>query len=181
MLTRDFLYQFKQATEKKWSTDLIDPNLYGFQFQRGTRWNSGLSDKEIMDYEGALGAMFSPVLKKFVSQLNGTDLPTVNIYGNCGEPKRESVGVYCYPRDLKIQKDLLGSLNKSRQKLAATMSEQGFDLRQNADLVPFYGHRYVVCLPKLDDSVVLSIDDCDDAIVYANSFEEYLKKEFLSG
>jgi hypothetical protein len=75
----------------------------------------------------------------------------------------------------------LSSLNKSRQKLVATMLEQGFELRQNADLVPFYGHRYVVCLPKLDDGVVLSIDDDDDAIVYANSFEEYLKKEFLSG
>jgi hypothetical protein len=181
MLTRTFLADFKRATEEKWSTVLVDPTLYGFQFQRGTRWNSGLPDKEIIDYECALGVMFSPVFKDFVSQLNGTDLPTVNFYGNRGIAQRESLGVYCYPRDLEVQKDRLERVKKSRPKLIATMSEQGFELTQNADLVPIYGHRYVVCVPKVDESVVLSIADGDDAIVYANSLEEYLKKEFLSG
>jgi hypothetical protein len=38
MLTRTFLADFKRATEKKWSTALVDPNLYGFQLQRGTQW-----------------------------------------------------------------------------------------------------------------------------------------------
>jgi hypothetical protein len=143
--------------------------------------NSGLSDKEISDYESALGVMFSRVLKEFVSQLNGTDLPTVNIYGNCGVPKRESVGVYCYPRDLELQNDLLKGVIKSRLKVIGTLSEQGFELTQDADLVPIYGHRYVVCIPKVDENVVLSIATPDDAIVYATFLEEYLIKEFLLG
>jgi hypothetical protein len=54
MLSNDFLAQFKRATEKRWSEQLINPNLYGFQFQRGTRWNPGLTSEKIEQYENAL-------------------------------------------------------------------------------------------------------------------------------
>lgn len=43
MLDGDFLRGFKQATEAKWLKKSIDPTIYGFQFQQGTRWNLGLS------------------------------------------------------------------------------------------------------------------------------------------
>jgi len=92
MLSSDFLTKFKHATEAKWSEKLIDPALYGFQFQRGTRWNEGLSDETVTEYERVLSVRFPHDFKAFVREMNGTDLATVNVYGSCGEPQRESVG-----------------------------------------------------------------------------------------
>jgi hypothetical protein len=51
-------------------------------------------------------------------------------------------------------------------------------------MVPIFSHRFVVCGPNPESSVVLSIvtdiTDDVDAIVYAGSLEEYLVREFLS-
>lgn len=45
--------------------------------------------------------------------------------------------------------------------------------------MPIYIHRYVVCTSDPGNSVVLSIKDGSDAIVYGNSLREYLEREFL--
>jgi len=179
LLSNDFLAEFKHATEAKWSERSINPHIYGFQIQRGTRWNPGLSDKEIADYENVLSVQFPQDFQAFLRALNGTDLPTLNIYGYCGEPPRQSVGVYSYPRDVKVVKHLIEEMREDQNALTTTMAEQGFDLPVETKLVPIYGHRYLVCTPDLDSSVVLSIDGGDDAIVYGNSLEEYLEREFL--
>jgi hypothetical protein len=71
-------------------------------------------------------------------------------------------------------------VSKDRTGLTATMAQEGFALRAEANLVPIHGHRYLVCTPSLDSSVVLSIDGSDDAIVYGNSLQEYLEREFLA-
>lgn len=175
-----FLRGFKQATEAKWLVKSIDSNIYGFQFQQGTRWNPGLSDEQIADYEIALGVHFPHDFKAFLREMNGTNLPTLNVYGSCGEPHRHSVGVYSYPKDIDVIKQRIEHIRASRAEIASDLAEQGFELWPMVNLVPVYGHRYVVCSPNLDDSVVLSIVVHDtDAIVYANSLREYLEKEFL--
>jgi len=43
--------------------------------------------------------------------MNGTDKPALNVYGNSGQPRRESVGVYSYPRDVEIVKRLMQDAN----------------------------------------------------------------------
>lgn len=179
MLSSDFLAEFKRATEEKWRERSLNPILYGFQFQRGTQWNPGLSDQEVVGYENTLKVRFPDDLKAFLRAMNGTDKPTLNIYGSSGIPPREWVGVYSYPRDLEIVRELIEDIRQERAELTATMAEQGFDLPPEAKLVPIYGHRYVVCTPSLDTSVVLGIDGGDDAIVYGNSLTEYLEREFL--
>jgi hypothetical protein len=179
MLSNDFLTQFKRATEKKWSEQSINPNLYGFQFQRGTRWNPGLSDEEIAQYEDVLRVRFPHDFNAFLREMNGTDISTLNIYGYRGEPPRQWVGVYSYPRDLGIVRRLIEDVTKHRAELITTMAEQGLDLPVEAGLVPIYGHRYLVCTSSPDSSVVLSIDGGDDAIVYGNSLKAYLEREFL--
>jgi hypothetical protein len=94
MLTSRFLADFKRATESKWRKCSINPTVFGFQFQRGTRWNPGLSDELIAAYQDVLGVRFPRDFQTFLRSMNGNDLPTLNIYGSCGEPPRESVGVY---------------------------------------------------------------------------------------
>jgi hypothetical protein len=57
--------------------------------------------------------------------MNGTDLPTLNVYASCGEPPREWVGVYSYPRDLEIVRRLSEEVGRDRVGLTKTMAEEG--------------------------------------------------------
>lgn len=178
---KSFLTEFKRKTEEKWSELTHDPNISGFQLQKGTRWNPGLSDEKIAEYEASIGVQFPHDFKAFLREMNGTDIPTLNTYGHSGQPPRESIGVYSYPRDIEIVKQLINNVSdpKYRIDLADVLAKQGFDLPSEAKLVPIYIHRFVVCTPNLNSSVVLSIMDTD-AIVYGGSLKEYLEKEFLS-
>jgi hypothetical protein len=180
MLSSDFLAEFKRASEKIWSQRSINSAVYGFQFQRGTRWNPGLSDREVMEYEDALAVRFPADFRAFLQAMNGTDIPTLNVYANCGEPHRTSVGVYSYPRDLEIVKQRIEDVRQSRNEITTDLGSQGYDLPSHAALVPIFGHRYVVCTPDPDQSVVLSIVvHGTDAIVYGTSLQEYLERDFL--
>jgi SMI1 / KNR4 family (SUKH-1) len=179
MLNRDFLLEFKKTTELRWSQQSINPTVYGFQFQRGTRWNPGLSNAAIEEYESVLGVRFPLDLRAFLQAMNGTDIPTLNVYGHSGEPHRTSVGVYSYPRDLNMIQQHIEDVGENRTEIVADLEDQGFDLSAQSALVPIYGHRYVVCTPDLNSSSVLSIVVHDvDAIVYANTLQEYLEREF---
>ena len=127
-----------------------------------------------------MGVRFPHDFNAFLRAMNGTDLPTLNVYGYCGEPHRKSVGVYSYPRDIELVKRRIEDISGSRAEIASDLAEQGFELLPEAMLVPVFIHRYVVCSSNPEDSVVLSIVVRDtDAIVYANSLKEYLEKEFL--
>lgn len=180
MLSSSFLAEFKRVTEAKWHARPINPNIYGFQFQQGTRWNPGLSEDKIAEYENTIGVRFPYDFRAFLRALNGTDLPTLNIYGYCPEPPHTSVGVYSYPRDIELVKHLIEEVRKNRNALTFTMAEQGFDLPAATNPVPLYGHRYLLCTSDLDSSVVLSIHSGEDAIVYGTSLQEYLQREFLA-
>jgi hypothetical protein len=180
MLSGDFLKELKRATEAKWHEKSIDTTLYGFQFQRGTRWNEGLSDEMVTEYERVLRVRFPHDFRSLLRGMNGTDLATLNVYGSCGEPPRESVGVYSYPRDIERVKTRIEDIRASRAEITSDLAEQGFELPAEANLVPVYVHRYVVCTSIINSSVVLSVVvNAADAIVYGNSLREYLEKEFL--
>ena len=179
MAITDFLAEFRRATEAKWSNTSINPTIYGFQIQRGTRWNVGLSVKLIEEYESVLSTRFPNDFRSFLLEMNGTDLPTLNVNAPAGS-QRESVGVYSYPRDIEIVKTLVERIRTSEHEIISDLAGQGFQLTVEASLVPIYGHRYVVCTPDLSRSTVLSIIVHDaDAIVYGNSLMEYLETEFL--
>jgi hypothetical protein len=51
MIDRQFLSEFKRLTESRWQQAAIDPHIYGFQFQPGTKWNPGLPPEAIDAYE----------------------------------------------------------------------------------------------------------------------------------
>jgi hypothetical protein len=179
-LNSAFLDDFKRATEAKWDIQSINPTVYGFQFQPGTRWNLGLSDNAIAEYQDTLGVQFPRDFKTFLRAMNGTNLPTLNIYGNSGEPPRRSAGVYSYPKDIEIVRQRIEDVRKSRDEITANLAEQGFELPAETGLVPIFSHRYVVCTSNPESSAVLSIVvNGTDAIVYGNSLKEYLESEFL--
>jgi hypothetical protein len=179
-LSANYLEQFRRITESNWRVQTVRSDVYGFQFQRGTRWNPGLSDKEVMEYQHVLGFEFSNDLTAFLREMNGTDLETINVYGNGGEPSATSLGVYSFPRDIDTVQDRIKDVNQNRTEITADLAEQGFSLPVDANLMPIYSHRYIVCTSDPSSSVVLSVVVRDvDAIVYAHSLEEYLEREFI--
>lgn len=126
-----------------------------------------------------IGVRFPDDFRQFLEWMNGTDLPTLNVYGSSGEPLRESVGVYAYPRDIKHVRLLMEEVQRTWGNLRITMAEDGFQLSETAKAVPLYAHRYVLCDLDPSSSTVLSIYDSTDAIVYGHSLQEYLEREFL--
>jgi hypothetical protein len=113
--------------------------------------------------------------------MNGTDLPTLNVYGSSGVPPRQSPGVYSYPRDVEVVRQLIEVVQENRDDVALDLASQGFHLPAQASLDPVCGHRYLVCTRKLNTSAVLSVVvHAVDAIVFGNSLREDLTKEFLA-
>jgi hypothetical protein len=180
MLDIDSVLAFKSASEEKWRNTSINDTSWGFQIQARTRWNSGLTDETIKQYEVAAGASFHPDFKTFLRCMNGTDIPAIDVMGSRGEPPRLAPGFYSYPRDLELIKKRIESVSTDKIQLSATLEEQGFHLPDDAKLIPIYFHRYLVCSPSIDSSPVLSIWHASDAIVYGRSLLEYLEKEVLN-
>jgi hypothetical protein len=179
MLAEGFCEEFKREIEEIWGRTSLDPQVYGFQFQAGTRWLPGLSDEQILAYENEVQARFPFDFQAFLRTMNGTDLATLNIYGSSGEPSRESVGVYSFPRDLERVKRCIAEAGENHEVLIATLRKEGFELSRTAKLIPIYAHRFLVCDEDRDKSAVLSIWDSEDAIVYGMELQEYLEREFL--
>lgn len=51
MLDIDPVLAFKSASEEKWGRTSIKNTVWGFQIQAHTRWNPGLTDEAIRQYE----------------------------------------------------------------------------------------------------------------------------------
>lgn len=169
--------EIRQRTEALWAGASINPGIHGFQIQPGMRWNTGLTVDEIDGYERALGVRFPESFRCMLSVMNGTDLPTINLYGSSGEPACERPGVYAYPRDLVLVRSMMERVEADRAGIAQALMEQGFYLDLSAGLVPVYSHRFLVCGVDASDGPVLSIAGTD-AIVYGGTLIEYLQAEF---
>jgi hypothetical protein len=169
--------RIRELSEEKWRTVWIRKEIWGFQIQAGTRWNSGLADSEIAEFESKVKANFPPQFRSYLRELNGTDQPAIDIRGNSGEAHRFGPAFYAYPRDIERVLQSVEFAARDRAQLRATLAEEGFDLRENARLIPIYGHRFVVCLPEGETCAVVSILNAFDAIVYGSSVSDYLYRE----
>jgi hypothetical protein len=173
----DFYSQFRRASEERWQNISIQPQIWGYQIQPGTRWNSGLSEDDLARYEKEMDIRFPPELRAFFRGMNGTDKAALDTRGSSGEEPRLGPAFYSYPRDIELIRRLIDSAWTDPEQLRDTLSEEGFQLEENAKLLPIYAHRYVVCSPTTESCVVLSIWDASDSIVYGNSLQAYLKRE----
>ena len=174
----EFLAFFKSETETTWQHKQLNPAIFGYQIQNGTRWNSGLTEAQVSNYESDLEVQFPHDFKRLLRYMNGTDSPSMNIYGSSGYPHRTRHDVYSYPRDLAAVREMIAWVEDDRKKLALVLSDQEYELQPDARLVPIYAHRYVVCGADPNESTVLSISGTD-AIVYGNSLRAFLQIEFL--
>ncbi len=169
---------FLRETEKKWADRKINNGTYGFQFQPGTKWIPGLSQEQINAYQSTLEIRFPKDLVTFLQYANGTDLQTINVYDNDGNPHTYAPGVYSYPRDLEVIKQRIALLTEDWDEVLESLGLGENVLGKNPKFFPFFAHRYVLCNGDPTTSIVCSIHGTD-AIVYGPSLEKYLQSEFL--
>jgi len=102
-----FFTEIKHLSEKYWSECDINPDIFGFQIQNGTKWKKGLFENELTDFQDELNIEFLEELKNFYRTMNGLDKKGINVFGSNGtEPNFNSI-YYSYPDNLEqIRKNI---------------------------------------------------------------------------
>lgn len=165
--TEKFFIWLKNESEKFWKTIEINPGIYGLQIQKNTKWNPGLSDLQIKEFEKGLGFKFPQIYKIFLKHANGTDKPAVNVYGESGEPYVYATAYYSYPRDLKIVKKMIEYVCESFK-----INVKDIDGEKIPFILPIIGHRFLI-VDKAGKHPILSMCG-DDIIPYSSSLKNFL-------
>ncbi len=164
---KNFFLQLKLKSEKLWSSKVINPKIYGFQIQKRTRWRPGIKLEEIKLYESEIGFEFPQIYKDFLMTMNGTDTPTVNVYGESGTPYVYGPGYYSYPQDLELVKDRIEWICESFK-----IKKEEMDGVQIPFILPIVSHRFLI-IPNKIKFPVLSMHG-NDVIIYSSSLKEFL-------
>jgi hypothetical protein len=170
----EFFPWLKKVSEEYWESVEINRGIFGFQIQQGTRWLPGLSDEEVADYEKEMGFSFPEIYKIYLRHMNGTDKPTINIYGECGEPYRYASGYYSYPEDLDAVK---GTIKWIHDDFGVTT--EFIEENKIPRIMPIVSHRCLV-VDRCAGNPVLSMYG-RDSVFYAPSLEGFLVNDIFKG
>jgi len=171
----EFFDSLRKQTESTWKSKEYIPEIYGYQVAIGTKWLPGHSEIEISEILNRLDIKEEFKHEDLVALLSltkGLSLPQTN-----------------------LNSQTLGAKTKQNWKLnsqyiLSTWSEHKQDMEEHGELqalsliveephiiIPLYLHRYIVLTKK--DLKVYSIHG-EDIIIYGNSLQEYLEKEFFT-
>lgn len=170
----EFFTWLKKASEEHWESVEINRSVFGFQPQRGTKWLPGLSDEEVAEYEKVMGFSFPEIYKLYLKNMNGTDIPTINVYGECGEPYRYASGYYSYPRDLGVVKGTIKWIHDDFGVKPEFIEENNIP-----HIMPIVSHRFLV-VDRCAENPVLSMYG-RDSILYAPSLAGFLVNDISKG
>ena len=167
----EYFQDLKAQSEEYWKTNELNKDIYGFQTQRNTKWNKGLSEEEIKSFESELGFKFSSGLRNYYRVMNGVDLPAINIYGSSVEEPAYSNNFYSYPKDLEAIKEQINWIYESNE-----VSEDELVQKSISRIFPVFGHRFVLVDTK--DELVLSMHG-DDIIYWTDNISKLLAIEIF--
>jgi hypothetical protein len=170
----EFFIWLKKESERFWEKDRIDHAVYGFQIQKGTKWNPPLNETQVAEYESELGFRFPEMYRTFLQHMNGTDKLALNVYGECGEPYRYAPEYYSYPRDLRLVKEMVEWICESFKIEVADIDGDKIPF-----LLPIVSHRILI-VDKADKNPVLSMYG-DDVIPIAYSLKTFLVNDIFRG
>lgn len=162
----DFFPWLKEASETFWNDVEIKKGIFGFQIQKQTKWLEGLSEEEIQDYESEIGFAFPEIYKTYLRNMNGTDKPAINIYGNSKTVAYASE-YYSFPRDLEIVKDNIKWIYEE-----FAVGEETVRRDKISHIIPIVGHRFLIS-DNCAENPVLSIYG-RDSIIYAPNLQSFL-------
>jgi len=109
----EYFNEIKLLSEKYWSEREINPDIFGFQIQRQTKWKNGLSENELADFQEELNIEFPEELKNFYRTMNGLDKQGINVFGSNGTEPSFNPIYYSYPQDLKLIRESINWIYES--------------------------------------------------------------------
>ena len=167
--------KFKKITETLWENHIpCKEGVCGFQIQTGTKWNTGLSIKEINDLEVLFDIIFPFEYKNMLRVVNGFDREHVDFYE---EEKQYFRNCYKYPDDLEVVKPFIAELSNNLKYIKIALKDLKLEKTEIKGFIPLYGHRALVVFNELDLTPVISAVE-NDIIIYGRSLVEYWKHEF---
>jgi hypothetical protein len=167
----EFFKDLKEKSEQLWSVTDIERDIYGFQIQKGTKWNKGLNKKQLQAFQHEMGFEFPESLRNFYKTMNGTDMLGINVYGDEGYEYAYSPVFYSYPRDVKKITELINWIYQANKTSEEKLIKQGI-----SRIMPVYSHRFI--LIDTPGNPVLSMYG-DDIIYWANNLSELLLIEIF--
>jgi hypothetical protein len=203
----EFLRWFRVKTEEAWRDIDVDPIeqyntqgiLGGHNWQRSTKWQSGLNDREIDAIEATWQISFPPDYRTFLSILNAPDRGQYGTQWSTERPgelerSHDRPTFYDWKRDIDAVRSALrwplegllfdvennnlwpDSWGK-RPNSAAARQEQLEGLVGKAPrLIPIISHRYLLATPLKSGNPVLSVYQAD-IIVYGADLRAFLLEE----
>ena len=165
----DFV-NIKEITENYWNSKSINKKVYGFQIQKGTKWNNGLSEQEIIEFQNIMGFEFPEILKDYYTVMNGVDKEQINVYGDSGEQYSYSKMLYGFPKDIQIMNDLIQWIYDENEINEAEMVNKNI-----SRIFPIYAHRFM--LIDTNEHSILSMYG-NDIILFANNIIDLFNMEF---
>lgn len=161
-----FFSWLKKMSEEFWAKGTIRRGIFGFQTQKETKWLEGLTEEEIREFEFELGFDFPEIYKFYLRNMNGTDKPSINIYGN-EETVSYAPNFYSFPRDLNIIKDRINWIYEE-----FLVDEEDVRREKIPHIIPIVGHRFLIA-DNCAENPVLSMYG-RDTIVYAPNLQSFL-------
>ena len=172
---------FKKLCEREFKFLELEEGIYGFQIQPGTRWNKGLSEKQIIQLEQQFGFIFPIEYRAFLKVMNGFDHKCISIDPDGQEENRYCHLCYTYPKNCYEQDSHYSYLLKDLADYKASVFEvliaNGFNIAEFQGFVPLYSHRALVVFKDKLLSPVISIMQ-DDIVVIAQDLKSYWIKQF---
>jgi hypothetical protein len=166
-----FFEVLKKESEKYWVDIVPSKGVYGFQVQPGTKWRPGLDEKQLRDFENAVGFSFPLPLRNFYRTMNGVTKPGINLYGSSGEPPAFHPVFYSYPEDMQVMRELI-------EWICNEMGVKKEDLESSgiSRIFPVYMHRFL--LIDIPGNPILSMYG-SDIIPYAENLSRLLAQEIF--
>jgi len=161
-----FFQWLKKMSEKFWENVEMKRGVFGFQTQKETKWLEGLLEEEITEYESELGFALPEIYKFYLRNMNGTDKPAVNNYGD-SETAAYASDYYSFPRDLEIVKDRIKWIYDE-----FLVDEEEVRSEKIPHIIPIVGHRFLIA-DNCAENPVLSMYG-KDVIVYAPNLQKFL-------
>lgn len=196
-----FLAWFRDRTEAAWEhyepRDFSGDGPGGVDWQPGTRWTDGLSEKEIERAETKLGLCLPPDYRLFLARLHVPDRPMTGWLFRGRRKVRASEQPFS---DWRRPADIRGRLRARVDGVLFDVEHNAFWLRswglrpgRRADrarlvraraaagvpLAPLYFHRCLPCVPCRAGNPVLSIHQTD-IIFYGADLRSWMLVEFAN-
>ena len=168
--TVEYFRAIKNLSEKYWSDIEINPNTYGYQIQKNSKWKQGLTEQQLKEFEKELAIEFPIELKNFYRVMNGLDKPGINVFGSNGDDPGYNPVYYSYPDDLEEIRENINWIYESNG-----LDEDRIRKKEIPGIFPIVGHRFLI-LDK--NNQILSMYG-DDIIFWTDNISKLIATDIF--